>query len=41
MSNIISNNNLAFMQMLKLATVDKNLSFRVKGQKTESTGFFL
>ena len=39
MSNIISN-NITFTHMLKLATADKNLSFRVKGQKTESNVFF-
>ena len=33
-------NNITFMHMLKIATVDKNLSFRVKGQKTEGNAFF-
>ena len=39
-SNIISN-NITFMHMLKLANSRLNLSFIVKGHKTENNAFFL
>ena len=34
-------NNITFMHMLKIATVDKNLLLGVKGHKTENNAFFL